>query len=206
MIEGQGPNVVRGVTGDAGEDKGHEFLDAVLLSPAILGKNRKQGLCATSSAAASDLSDLGRFQRVTEGNRERNRTPCRVIESGVVGVPHGRLRRRRHGRGGLQNRGAKSARIRMKALDGRMAKVKMPKRVFIVDELPRKTRWARCRRISCGIVFGYLADVGPSSITIGDDDEPLRHVNPEAPRPVLRLTNGLNLVGCSERADVGRSP
>jgi malonyl-CoA/methylmalonyl-CoA synthetase len=60
-----------------------------------------------------------------------------VIESAVIGVPHGDF-----GEGVTAvvvcNKGAgvDEASV-LKALDGRLAKFKMPKRVFVVDELPR---------------------------------------------------------------------
>jgi len=60
-----------------------------------------------------------------------------VIESAVIGVPHADF-----GEGVTAvvvcNKGAgvDEASV-LKALDGRLAKFKMPKRVFVVDELPR---------------------------------------------------------------------
>jgi len=62
-----------------------------------------------------------------------------VIESAVIGVPHADF-----GEGVTAVVVCdKNARVDeslvLKALDGRLAKFKMPKRVFIVDELPRNT-------------------------------------------------------------------
>ncbi len=62
-----------------------------------------------------------------------------VIESAVIGVPHADF-----GEGVTAvvvcNKGADvSEGSVLKALDGRLAKFKMPKRVFVVDELPRNT-------------------------------------------------------------------
>jgi malonyl-CoA/methylmalonyl-CoA synthetase len=60
-----------------------------------------------------------------------------VIESAVIGVPHADF-----GEGVTavvvcnQGAGVDEASV-LKALDGRIAKFKMPKRVFVVDELPR---------------------------------------------------------------------
>jgi malonyl-CoA/methylmalonyl-CoA synthetase len=60
-----------------------------------------------------------------------------VIESAVIGVPHADF-----GEGVTAvlvcDKGASvdEASV-LKALDGRLAKFKMPKRVFVVDELPR---------------------------------------------------------------------
>jgi malonyl-CoA/methylmalonyl-CoA synthetase len=60
-----------------------------------------------------------------------------VIESAVIGVPHADF-----GEGVTAvvvcTKGADVSEASvMKALDGRLAKFKMPKRVFVVDELPR---------------------------------------------------------------------
>jgi malonyl-CoA/methylmalonyl-CoA synthetase len=62
-----------------------------------------------------------------------------VIESAVIGVPHADF-----GEGVTAvlvcNKGADVSEVSvLKGLDGRLAKFKMPKRVFIVDELPRNT-------------------------------------------------------------------
>jgi malonyl-CoA/methylmalonyl-CoA synthetase len=60
-----------------------------------------------------------------------------VIESAVIGVPHADF-----GEGVTAvvvcNKGAGVDETSvLRALDGRLAKFKMPKRVFVVDELPR---------------------------------------------------------------------
>lgn len=60
-----------------------------------------------------------------------------VIESAVIGVPHADF-----GEGVTAvlvcSKGADVSEASvLKALDGRIAKFKMPKRVFVVDELPR---------------------------------------------------------------------
>ena len=60
-----------------------------------------------------------------------------VVESAVIGVPHADF-----GEGVTavvvcaKDAGVDEASV-LKALDGRLAKFKMPKRVFVVDELPR---------------------------------------------------------------------
>jgi len=62
-----------------------------------------------------------------------------VIESAVIGVPHADF-----GEGVTAvlvcNKGTDLSEASvLKALEGRLAKFKMPKRVFVVDELPRNT-------------------------------------------------------------------
>jgi malonyl-CoA/methylmalonyl-CoA synthetase len=62
-----------------------------------------------------------------------------VIESAVIGVPHADF-----GEGVTAvlvcNKGADVTEAAvLKALDGRLARFKMPKRVFVVEELPRNT-------------------------------------------------------------------
>jgi malonyl-CoA/methylmalonyl-CoA synthetase len=62
-----------------------------------------------------------------------------VVESAVIGVPHADF-----GEGVTAvvvcNKGADvSESSVLHSLEGRLAKFKMPKRVFIVDELPRNT-------------------------------------------------------------------
>jgi malonyl-CoA/methylmalonyl-CoA synthetase len=62
-----------------------------------------------------------------------------VIESAVIGVPHADF-----GEGVTavvvcdRSAGINETSV-LKALDGKLAKFKMPKRVFVVDELPRNT-------------------------------------------------------------------
>jgi malonyl-CoA/methylmalonyl-CoA synthetase len=62
-----------------------------------------------------------------------------VVESAVIGVPHADF-----GEGVtavvVRSKGADVSEASvLHGLDGRLAKFKMPKRVFIVDELPRNT-------------------------------------------------------------------
>ena len=52
------------------------------------------------------------------------------------------------------NKGADVTEAGAEGADGRLAKFKMPKRVFVVDEL-HATPWARCRRIFCRIPTGF---------------------------------------------------
>ena len=60
-----------------------------------------------------------------------------VIESAVIGVPHADFGEGVTAVAGLrQGRQDRRSSV-LKALDGRLAKFKMPKRVIVVDELPR---------------------------------------------------------------------
>ncbi|MBR0821000.1 malonyl-CoA synthase [Bradyrhizobium liaoningense] len=137
MIEVKGPNVFRGywrmpektksefrpdgffITGDLGkiDDKGYVH---------ILGRGK-------------DLVISGGFNVYPKEIESEIDAMPGVIESAVIGVPHADF-----GEGVTAvlvcNKGADVTETAvLKALDGRLAKFKMPKRVFVVDELPRNT-------------------------------------------------------------------
>ena len=136
MIEVKGPNVFTGywrmpekteaefradgffITGDLGkiDDKGYVH---------ILGRGK-------------DLVISGGFNVYPKEIESEIDAMPGVIESAVIGVPHAdfgegvtAVRGLRQGRRGRPKRRC------CNALDGRLAKFKMPKRVFVVDELPR---------------------------------------------------------------------
>jgi malonyl-CoA/methylmalonyl-CoA synthetase len=137
MIEVMGPNVFKGywrmpektksefrpdgffITGDLGkiDDKGYVH---------ILGRGK-------------DLVISGGFNVYPKEIESEIDAMPGVIESAVIGVPHADF-----GEGVTAvlvcNKGADVTEAAvLKALDGRLAKFKMPKRVFVVDELPRNT-------------------------------------------------------------------
>ncbi|WBL79158.1 malonyl-CoA synthase [Bradyrhizobium xenonodulans] len=137
MIEVKGPNVFKGywrmpektksefrpdgffITGDLGkiDDKGYVH---------ILGRGK-------------DLVISGGFNVYPKEIESEIDAMPGVIESAVIGVPHADF-----GEGVTAvlvcNKGADITESAvLKALDGRLAKFKMPKRVFVVDELPRNT-------------------------------------------------------------------
>lgn len=137
MIEVKGPNVFKGywrmpektksefrpdgffITGDLGkiDDKGYVH---------ILGRGK-------------DLVISGGFNVYPKEIESEIDAMPGVIESAVIGVPHADF-----GEGVTAvlvcNKGADITEgAVLKALDGRLAKFKMPKRVFVVDELPRNT-------------------------------------------------------------------
>ncbi|MGF6428889.1 MULTISPECIES: malonate--CoA ligase [Bradyrhizobium] len=135
MIEVKGPNVFQGywrmpektkaefrgdgffITGDLGkiDDKGYVH---------ILGRGK-------------DLVISGGFNVYPKEIESEIDAMPGVIESAVIGVPHADF-----GEGVTAvlvcSKGADISEASvLKALDGRLAKFKMPKRVFVVDELPR---------------------------------------------------------------------
>lgn len=137
MIEVKGPNVFKGywrmpektrsefrpdgffITGDLGkiDDKGYVH---------ILGRGK-------------DLVISGGFNVYPKEIESEIDAMPGVIESAVIGVPHTDF-----GEGVTAvlvcNKSADVTEAAvLKALDGRLAKFKMPKRVFVVDELPRNT-------------------------------------------------------------------
>ncbi|QQN64539.1 malonyl-CoA synthase [Bradyrhizobium diazoefficiens] len=137
MIEVKGPNVFRGywrmpektksefrpdgffITGDLGKIDGKGYVH-------ILGRGK-------------DLVISGGFNVYPKEIESEIDTMPGVIESAVIGVPHADF-----GEGVTAvlvcNKGADITEAAvLKALDGRLAKFKMPKRVLVVDELPRNT-------------------------------------------------------------------
>ncbi|MGY3236797.1 MULTISPECIES: malonate--CoA ligase [unclassified Bradyrhizobium] len=137
MIEVKGPNVFKGywrmpektksefrpdgffITGDLGkiDDKGYVH---------ILGRGK-------------DLVISGGFNVYPKEIESEIDAMPGVVESAVIGVPHADF-----GEGVTAvlvcNKGADVTEAAvLQALDGRLAKFKMPKRVFVVDELPRNT-------------------------------------------------------------------
>lgn len=137
MIEVKGPNVFKGywrmpektksefrpdgffITGDLGKIDGKGYVH-------ILGRGK-------------DLVISGGFNVYPKEIESEIDAMPGVIESAVIGVPHADF-----GEGVTAvlvcNKGADiSEATVLKALDGRLAKFKMPKRVFVVDELPRNT-------------------------------------------------------------------
>lgn len=137
MIEVKGPNVFKGywrmpektksefrpdgffITGDLGKIDGKGYVH-------ILGRGK-------------DLVISGGFNVYPKEIESEIDAMPGVIESAVIGVPHADF-----GEAVTAvlvcNKGADVTEAAvLKALDGRLAKFKMPKRVFVVDELPRNT-------------------------------------------------------------------
>jgi malonyl-CoA/methylmalonyl-CoA synthetase len=137
MIEVKGPNVFRGywrmpektkaefrndgffITGDLGKIDGKGYVH-------ILGRGK-------------DLVISGGFNVYPKEIETEIDAMPGVVESAVIGVPHADF-----GEGVtavvVRQPGASIDETAvLKSLDGRLAKFKMPKRVFVVDELPRNT-------------------------------------------------------------------
>jgi malonyl-CoA/methylmalonyl-CoA synthetase len=135
MIEVKGPNVFKGYW-RMPEKTRSEFRDDGFFITGDLGKIDNRGYVHILGRG-KDLVISGGFNVYPKEIESEIDAMPGVIESAVIGVPHGDF-----GEGVTAvvvcNKGAgvDEASV-LKALDGRLAKFKMPKRVFVVDELPR---------------------------------------------------------------------
>jgi len=135
MIEVKGPNVFGGYWRMPEKTKA-EFRDDGFFITGDLGKIDSKGYVHIVGRG-KDLVISGGFNVYPKEIESEIDAMPGVIESAVVGVPHADF-----GEGVTAvvvcNKGADISEASvLKALDGRLAKFKMPKRVFIVDELPR---------------------------------------------------------------------
>ena len=134
---GQGPERLQGLLADAGEDRGR-VPRRRLLHHRRSRQDRRAATC-TSSAAARIWSSPAASTSIRRRSRARSTRCPAWSKSAVIGVPHPDF-----GEGVIAvvvgNKGAASTKPAvLEALDGRLAKFKLPKRVFFVDELPRNT-------------------------------------------------------------------
>ena len=135
MIEVKGPNVFKGYWRMPEKTKA-EFRDDGFFITGDLGKIDDKGYVHILGRG-KDLVISGGFNVYPKEIESEIDAMPGVIESAVIGVPHADF-----GEGVTAvvvcNKGAdvNEASV-LKALDGRLAKFKMPKRVFVVDELPR---------------------------------------------------------------------
>jgi malonyl-CoA/methylmalonyl-CoA synthetase len=135
MIEVKGPNVFKGYWRMPEKTKA-EFRDDGFFITGDLGKIDAKGYVHILGRG-KDLVISGGFNVYPKEIESEIDAMPGVIESAVIGVPHGDF-----GEGVTAivvcDKGANvdEAAV-LQALDGRLAKFKMPKRVFIVDELPR---------------------------------------------------------------------
>ena len=137
MIEVKGPNVFKGYW-RMPEKTRAEFRDDGFFITGDLGKIDAQGYVHIVGRG-KDLVISGGFNVYPKEIESEIDAMPGVIESAVIGVPHADF-----GEGVTAvvvcDKAAKidEASV-LRALDGKLAKFKMPKRVFIVDELPRNT-------------------------------------------------------------------
>jgi malonyl-CoA/methylmalonyl-CoA synthetase len=137
MIEVKGPNVFKGYWRMPEKTKA-EFRDDGFFITGDLGKIDDKGYVHILGRG-KDLVISGGFNVYPKEIESEIDAMPGVVESAVIGVPHADF-----GEGVTAvvvcNKGADvSEAAVLKALDDRLAKFKMPKRVFIVDELPRNT-------------------------------------------------------------------
>jgi malonyl-CoA/methylmalonyl-CoA synthetase len=135
MIEVKGPNVFKGYW-RMPEKTRSEFRDDGFFITGDLGKIDTHGYVHILGRG-KDLVISGGFNVYPKEIESQIDAMPGVIESAVIGVPHADF-----GEGVTavvvcdKGAGVDEASV-LKALDGRLAKFKMPKRVFVVDELPR---------------------------------------------------------------------
>jgi malonyl-CoA/methylmalonyl-CoA synthetase len=137
MIEVKGPNVFKGYWRMPEKTKS-EFRDDGFFITGDLGKIDDKGYVHIVGRG-KDLVISGGFNVYPKEIESEIDAMPGVVESAVIGVPHSDF-----GEGVtavvVKHADAKvdEAAV-LKGLEGRLAKFKMPKRVFVVDELPRNT-------------------------------------------------------------------
>ncbi|HKS18622.1 MAG TPA: malonyl-CoA synthase [Bradyrhizobium sp.] len=135
MIEVKGPNVFKGYW-RMPEKTRSEFRDDGFFITGDLGRIDSKGYVQIVGRG-KDLVISGGFNVYPKEIENEIDAMPGVVESAVIGVPHADF-----GEGVTAvvvcSKGAELSEASvLKALDGRLAKFKMPKRVFIVDDLPR---------------------------------------------------------------------
>jgi malonyl-CoA/methylmalonyl-CoA synthetase len=135
MIEVKGPNVFRGYWRMPDKTRA-EFRDDGFFITGDLGKIDDKGYVHIVGRG-KDLVISGGFNVYPKEIESEIDAMPGVVESAVIGVPHADF-----GEGVTAvvvcNKGADvTENSVLKGLEGRLAKFKMPKRVFVVDELPR---------------------------------------------------------------------
>jgi malonyl-CoA/methylmalonyl-CoA synthetase len=137
MIEVKGPNVFKGYWRMPEKTKA-EFRDDGFFITGDLGKLDERGYVHIVGRG-KDLVISGGFNVYPkEVESEIDALPG-VIESAVFGVPHVDFGEGVTAAVVKDTKAALDEQAVMKALDGRLAKFKMPKKVIFVDDLPRNT-------------------------------------------------------------------
>src|SRR5206468_191609 len=165
MIEVKGPNVFKGYWRMPEKTKS-EFRDDGFFVTGELGKIDPKGY-VHSLGRGKDLVISGGFNVYPKEIESEIDAMPGVIESAVIGLPHADF-----GEGVTAvvvcDKGAKvDERSVLKALEGRLAKFKMPKRVIVVDELPRNAM-GKVQKNVLRDPFGIARRGGPSGIDISD--------------------------------------
>jgi malonyl-CoA/methylmalonyl-CoA synthetase len=137
MIEVKGPNVFKGYWRMPEKTKS-EFRDDGFFITGDLGKIDDKGYVHILGRG-KDLVISGGFNVYPKEIESEIDAMPGVVESAVIGVPHADF-----GEGVTavlvrQPGAAIDEATVLRGLEGRLAKFKMPKRVFVVDELPRNT-------------------------------------------------------------------
>ena len=136
MIEVRGPNVFKGYWRMPEKTKS-EFRDGFFIT-GDLGKIDDKGYVHILGRG-KDLVISGGFNVYPKEIESEIDAMPGVVESAVIGVPHADFGEGVTAVVVCHPDASVSETSILKGLDGRLAKFKMPKRVFIVDELPRNT-------------------------------------------------------------------
>jgi malonyl-CoA/methylmalonyl-CoA synthetase len=137
MIEVKGPNVFKGYWRMPEKTKS-EFRDDGFFITGDLGKIDAKGYVHILGRG-KDLVISGGFNVYPKEIESEIDAMPGVIESAVIGVPHADFGEGVTAVVVADNKTALDEAAVIKALDGQIAKFKMPKRVIFVDDLPRNT-------------------------------------------------------------------
>lgn len=137
MIEVKGPNVFKGYWRMPEKTKS-EFRDDGFFITGDLGKIDDKGYVHIVGRG-KDLVISGGFNVYPKEIESEIDAMPGVVESAVIGVPHADFGEGVTAVVVCHSEAKVDEAAVLKGLEGRLAKFKMPKRVFVVDELPRNT-------------------------------------------------------------------